>query len=216
MFEITPDIVLRAYAAGVFPMSEGRHDPHMFWVDPKQRGILPLEAFHLPRRLARTVRRDVYEVRIDSDFAAVIDACSQPAPGRWSTWINDEIIRLFTALHGRGFAHSVECWSGDELAGGLYGIALGGAFFGESMFSWRTDASKVALVHLVGRLKRAGFSLLDTQFVTDHLRQFGATEIPRDDYHLLLERALNYPADFSLGGAALSSSDVLQSITQTS
>lgn len=216
MIEITPDIVLRAYAAGVFPMSEGRHDPHMFWVDPKQRGILPLDRFHLPKRLARTVRRDVYEVSVNTAFGEIIEACSEPAPGRWSTWINDEIIRLFTALHERGFAHSVECWSGSELAGGLYGISLGGAFFGESMFSRRTDASKVALVHLIGRLKRAGFSLLDTQFVTDHLRQFGAREIPRDDYHLLLERAINYSADFSLGGSALSSSEVLQSITQTS
>ena len=216
MVEITPDIVLRAYAAGVFPMSEGRHDPHMFWVDPKERGVLPLERFHLPRRLARTVRSGTYEVRIDSAFDDVIEACSEPAPGRWSTWINDEIIALFRTLHRRGFAHSVECRLDGELVGGLYGIALGGAFFGESMFSRRTDGSKVALVHLVGRLKRAGFMLLDTQFVTDHLKQFGAVEIARDDYHRQLELALNYSADFSLGGAALSASEVLQSITQTS
>ena len=216
MIEITPDIVLRAYAAGVFSMSEGRHDPQMFWVDPKLRGVLPLESFHLPRRLARTVRGERYAVTVDMAFPEVIEACSDPAPGRWSTWINDEIIRLFTALHERGFAHSIECWAEDELAGGLYGIALGGAFFGESMFNRRTDASKVALVHLVGRLRKAGFTLLDTQFVTDHLKQFGAHEIPRDAYHRRLERALNYPADFSLGGAGLSTSEVLQSITQTS
>jgi leucyl/phenylalanyl-tRNA--protein transferase len=216
MVTITADIVLKAYASGIFPMAEGRSDPHTFWVDPEMRGILPLEEFHLPRRLKRTVRSQKYEVRIDTAFADVVEACASPAPGRWNTWINKEINDLFLTLYQRGHAHCVECWQDDELAGGLYGLALGGAFFGESMFSRRTDTSKVALVHLVGRLKRAGFSLLDTQFMTEHLRQFGCREIPRADYHHLLERALTQFPDFTLGGAELSVSEVLQSITQTS
>jgi leucyl/phenylalanyl-tRNA--protein transferase len=216
MVRITPDIVLKAYATGVFPMAEGRNDPHMFWVDPEARGILPLDEFHLPRRLRRTVRSGRFEVRVDTAFAAVIEACASPAPGRWNTWINQEINELFVVLHERGHAHCVECWLDGELVGGLYGLALGSAFFGESMFSRCTDASKVALVHLVGRLRRAGFSLLDTQFMTDHLQQFGGREIPRADYHRLLEPALAQFADFALEGADLSSLEVLQSITQTS
>ncbi|HZD26464.1 MAG TPA: leucyl/phenylalanyl-tRNA--protein transferase [Alphaproteobacteria bacterium] len=216
MVQITPEIVLKAYAAGVFPMSEGRHDPHLFWVDPNQRGILPLDRFHLPRRLRRTVRAGSFEVTVDRAFAEVIEACAMPAPGRWSTWINDEIIELFSALHERGFTHSLEVWADGELAGGLYGLALGAAFFGESMFSLRSDASKVALVHLVGRLKLGGFRLLDTQFVTEHLRRFGATEIPRADYQVLLAEALSYSADFLLGGEEPSPERLLQSITQTS
>ncbi|MBT3535674.1 MAG: leucyl/phenylalanyl-tRNA--protein transferase [Rhodospirillaceae bacterium] len=214
--KITPDIVLKAYAAGIFPMSEGRDDPEMFWVDPEQRGILPLDSFHLPRRLARTVRREPYEIRIDSAFAAVMTACATPAAGRWTTWINDEIQQLFTELHRRGHAHSIETWADGELAGGLYGIALGGAFFGESMFSRRTDASKVALVHLVARLLAGGFVLLDTQFITDHLRQFGAMEISREAYHSRLASALGVAGDFKLSGKSLSASAVLQSITHTS
>ncbi|MDP6565087.1 MAG: leucyl/phenylalanyl-tRNA--protein transferase [Alphaproteobacteria bacterium] len=213
---ITPDIVLKAYAAGVFPMSESRDDPNLFWVDPEQRGVLPLDDFHLSRRLRRTVRAEPFEISVDGAFARVIDGCAGPGPGRWSTWINESIVELFTTLHQRGFAHSVEAWSDDELAGGLYGIALGGAFFGESMFSRHKDASKVALVHLVARLRLAGFSLLDTQFVTEHLRQFGAVEIARDDYHSRLEAALSRPVDFSLGGRRLSAAEVLQSIVQTS
>jgi len=201
--KITPDIVLKAYATGIFPMSEGRDNREMFWVDPEQRGILPLDGFHLPRRLRRTVRGD-------------LTACASPATGRWTTWINREIQDLFTELHHRGHAHSVEAWAGDELVGGLYGIALGGAFFGESMFNRRTDASKVALVHLVGRLHMGGFELLDTQFITDHLRQFGAVEISRDSYHSRLESALSLAGDFWLSGKSLSSASILQSITQTS
>lgn len=214
--KITPDIVLKAYATGVFPMSEGRDDPEMFWVDPEQRGILPLDGFHLSRRLHRTVRQDDYDLRIDSAFDAVMNACAAPNSGRWSTWINHEIQELFTELHRRGFAHSVEVWRDGELTGGLYGIALGAAFFGESMFSHRTDASKIALVHLVGRLRSGGFQLLDTQFITDHLRQFGAVEIPRRDYHSRLASALSVAGDFWLSGRSLSAASILQSITQTS
>ena len=214
--KITADIVLKAYATGVFPMSEGRDNREMFWVDPEQRGILPLDSFHLSRRLRRTVRQDGYDLRIDSAFGAVMNACAAPASGRWSTWINHEIQDLFTELHRRGFAHSVEIWRNGELAGGLYGIALGAAFFGESMFSRRTDASKIALVHLVGRLRAGGFQLLDIQFITDHLRQFGAIEIPRRDYHSRLASALSGAGDFWLSGRSLSASSILQSITQTS
>ncbi|MDP6691300.1 MAG: leucyl/phenylalanyl-tRNA--protein transferase [Alphaproteobacteria bacterium] len=214
--KITSDIVLKAYATGIFPMSEGRDEPEMFWVDPEKRGILPLEDFHLSRRLRRTVRQEPFTIRIDSAFDQVMSACAEPASGRWTTWINREIQELFTELHERGAAHSIEAWEGDELVGGLYGIALGAAFFGESMFSRRTDASKVALVHLVARLRLASFRLLDTQFITEHLRQFGAVEISRADYHSRLSRALSEYSDFSLSGKSLSSSTVLQSIAQTS
>ncbi len=213
---ITADIVLKAYASGVFPMSEGRDNPEMFWVDPEMRGILPLDGFHLPRRLRRTVRREIFDIRTDSAFSDVMNACAAPASGRWTTWINHEIQTLFTELHERGFAHSVEAWMDDELVGGLYGIALGAAFFGESMFSRRTDASKVALVHLVGRLRLGGFQLLDTQFITDHLRQFGAVEISREAYHSRLAPALSVAGDFWLSGKSLSTDSILQSITQTS
>lgn len=218
--KITAEIVLKAYATGIFPMSDGRDEPEMYWVDPEMRGILPLDRFHLSRRLRRTVRQDHFTIRVDSAFEQVMTACAAPASGRWTTWINHEIQELFTSLHRRGFAHSVEAWAGDELAGGLYGIALGAAFFGESMFSLRADASKVALVHLVARLGQAGFTLLDTQFITDHLRQFGAIEIARAEYHSRLSDALSGPLsgvrDFNLSGRSLSSAVVLQSITQTS
>ena len=213
---ITADIGLKAYASGVFPMSEGRDNPEMFWVDPEMRGILPLDGFHLPRRLRRTVRREIFDIRTDSAFSDVMNACAAPASGRWTTWINHEIQTLFTELHERGFAHSVEAWMDDELVGGLYGIALGAAFFGESMFSRRTDASKVALVHLVGRLRLGGFQLLDTQFITDHLRQFGAVEISREAYHSRLAPALSVAGDFWLSGKSLTTDSILQSITQTS
>jgi leucyl/phenylalanyl-tRNA--protein transferase len=213
---ITPDILLKAYAAGIFPMSDGRDEPEIFWVDPESRGILPLDAFHLSRRLRRTVRREAFIIRFDSAFEQVMTACATPASGRWTTWINHEIQELFTVLHHRGFAHSVEAWVGDELVGGLYGIALGAAFFGESMFSRRSDASKVALVHLAARLTLGSFVLLDTQFITNHLRQFGAIEIARADYHSRLSVALTGSGDFSLSGRLLSSEVALQSITQTS
>jgi leucyl/phenylalanyl-tRNA--protein transferase len=188
--KITPDLVLRAYAVGLFPMAECRDDPLLFWVDPKLRGILPLDRFHLPRRLRRTVRQGRFAVTCDTAFRAVIEGCAETAPGRPNTWINDDIIELYCRLHARGQAHSLECWRGGALVGGLYGVALGGAFFGESMFSRRRDASKVAFVHLVARLRAGGFALLDTQFLTAHLAQFGAVEIPRQAYRRRLAAAL--------------------------
>lgn len=193
--EITPDLVLRAYAAGVFPMAESRGSDRMYWLDPALRGVLPLDAgFHLPRRLRRTVLSGRFTVTADRDFAGVIRGCAEPAPGRTDTWINDEIEALFIALHRRGFAHSVETWADGRLVGGLYGVALGGAFFGESMFSRATDASKVALVHLVARLRLCGFVLCDTQFLTAHLARFGTVEIPKADYKARLAAALAVPA----------------------
>jgi leucyl/phenylalanyl-tRNA--protein transferase len=197
---LTPEILLEAYAAGIFPMADSADDPELFWVDPTRRGILPLDAFHVPRRLQRVLRRGRFEVRVDSDFAAVMRGCAEASETRPSTWINDEIVRLYTALAARGAAHSVECWldseRGGALVGGLYGVSLGAAFFGESMFSRVSDASKVALVHLVARLRQGGYRLLDTQFVTPHLAQFGAVEISRARYHRLLAEALRYRAVF--------------------
>lgn len=191
---LTPEILLRAYAEGLFPMAERRNDPLLYWVSPEKRGIIPLDAFHVPRRLARTVRASPFTVTADRAFVAVMMACAAPTPGRPESWINDEILRLYTALHAGGHAHSIECWQGGTLVGGLYGVRLGAAFFGESMFSRRRDASKVALVHLVEGLKRGGFTLLDTQFITTHLARFGAIEIPRERYLLKLQDALNREA----------------------
>jgi leucyl/phenylalanyl-tRNA--protein transferase len=193
-FEVTPDLMLRAYRAGLFPMAETRRGDRVYWLDPELRGVLPLDGFHLPRRLLRTVLSSQFDVTADRDFAAAIAACAETAPGREDTWINPEIERLFTELHRLGHAHSVECRQAGELVGGLYGVALGGAFFGESMFSRVRDASKVALVHLVARMRLGGFRLLDTQFVTAHLSQFGAIEIPRDAYKTLLAAAVDVPA----------------------
>jgi len=217
MVALTPNLLLRAYAAGIFPMAESADDPEIFWVDPEQRGILPLDEFHLPRRLKRTLRQDLFQVRCNYAFEAVVRGCAEPAPDRPKTWINDQIVRLYSALFQSGFAHSVEAWRGDELVGGLYGVALGGAFFGESMFSRVADASKVALAQLVARLRLGGFRLLDTQFVTAHLQQFGAVEIPRAQYRRRLAAAIEAEAYFpreALGGAAVVS--VLQSSTPTS
>ena len=194
--DLTPDMLLRAYAIGVFPMAEDRDDPDLFWIDPRMRGIIDMAEFHVPKRLRRTVRSGKYRVSFDENFEAVMDGCAESTDRRPRTWINDKILTLYTSLHRMGHAHSVEVWEGDSLAGGLYGVTLGGAFFGESMFSRRRDASKVALVHLVARLKAAGFTLLDTQFVTQHLERFGATEIPRADYRAMLSDALNHHADF--------------------
>ena len=215
MIELTPDLLLRAYAAGLFPMAESAEEPDLFWIDPDPRGVLPLDRFHLPRRLKRTLRGGHYEIRIDSAFEAVMRGCARPTQMRPKTWINDEILRLYGALHERGYAHSVEAWRAGELMGGLYGVALRGVFFGESMFSRSADASKVALVHLVARLVKGGFRLLDTQFVTEHLRRFGAVEIPRADYHRELERALAVEAYFA-AGLAEDPVSVLQSSTVTS
>lgn len=192
--EITPELLIRAYRAGFFPMAEAREAERLYWLDPEQRGILPLDGFHLPRRLLRTVESGAFAVTADRDFAGVIAGCAEPAPGREDTWINPVIEALFTELHRRGVAHSVESWQDGVLVGGLYGVALGGAFFGESMFSRATDASKVALVHLMARLRLGGFTLLDTQFVTSHLTRFGAIEVPRDRYKQMLAAALEAPA----------------------
>jgi leucyl/phenylalanyl-tRNA--protein transferase len=186
-----PDELLDCYARGVFPMADGRDDPRLFLVDPDDRGIIPLDCFHVPRRLARTVRRNTYRVSIDTVFRDVLEACAAPHPDRPETWINQPILELYDALHRRGFAHSVECWQGEQLVGGLYGVQLGGAFFGESMFSRARDASKVALVHLVAHLISGGFTLLDSQFVTSHLMQFGIQEIPRLLYRERLNIAIN-------------------------
>ena len=193
---LTPEILLRAYATGIFPMAESRHDPTIFWVDPQVRGILPLDTFHVPRRLRRTVRRGAFEVRCDSAFEQVVRACAGTTVERRDTWINDEIVRAYTRLHRMGHAHSVECWQDGALVGGAYGVTLGGAFCGESMFSRMRDASKVALVHLVARLCYGGFVLLDVQFVTDHLRRFGAIEVPAREYLRRLDEALRVRAAF--------------------
>ena len=219
MLQLTPEILVRAYAAGVFPMAESADDPELFWVDPRRRGILPLDAFHVARRLRRVVRRRIFEIRCDSAFEDVIRACSEASEKRPNTWINDEIVRLYAALFARGAAHSVECWRDDRLAGGLYGVSLGAVFFGESMFSRENDASKVALVHLVARLRLGGFRLLDTQFLTPHLARFGGIEISRTRYHRLLAEALSYRAVFSSTLPDCTGGDpfaVLQSSTFTS
>ena len=195
--EITPDVLLRAYACGIFPMSESADDPSLFWVEPDQRGLIPLAGFHISSRLARTVRTDQFTVTVNTALAAVIDGCAEPQPGREDTWINRRIRQLYIALHELGHAHSVEVWQNDDLVGGLYGVSLGRAFFGESMFHRARDASKVALVHLVARLIAGGFVLLDTQYVTEHLRGFGAIEVPRRRYQSMLNTALKGDADFS-------------------
>lgn len=190
MTELTAQLLLQAYTAGYFPMAESKESRELYWFDPRQRGILPLERFHVPRRLRRTLRQGRFVVTWDEDFHGVIEGCAEATTERPDTWINTDIIRLYSELHAMGFAHSVEARCDGALVGGLYGVALGGAFFGESMFSRVTDASKVALVHLVARLKGAGFSLLDTQFITEHLTQFGACEISRSEYRRRLSHAL--------------------------
>lgn len=175
--EITPQVLLKAYSCGIFPMAESADDPALYWIEPQHRGILPLDRVHVPRRLARTLRSTLLDVRIDTDFEAVIEGCAQARVGRHSTWINGRIRALYRELFRMGYCHTIEVWSGKRIVGGLYGVALGGAYFGESMFSFERDASKIALVHLVGRLVYGGFTLLDTQFVTEHLKQFGTTEV---------------------------------------
>jgi leucyl/phenylalanyl-tRNA--protein transferase len=194
--EITPEVLLKAYACGIFPMAENADDPTLYWIEPEQRGIFPLDHFHVPARLARTVRSDRFSVAINRDFDAVIDGCAEPKLGRSRTWINARIRSLYRKLHERGHCHSVEVYDGDHLVGGLYGVSLGGVFFGESMFHRARDASKIALIHLVARLKAGNYRLLDTQFVTDHLKTFGAIEVPRRQYHKLLEAALAVEVDF--------------------
>ena len=194
--EITPEVLLKAYSCGIFPMAESADDPALYWIEPQHRGVLPLDTIHIPSRLKRTVRQDVYEVRVDTDFEGVINGCAASRPGRRSTWINGRIRQLYGELFRRGQCHTIETWLDGRLVGGLYGVRLKGAFFGESMFSRERDASKVALVHLAARLKAGGFKLLDTQFVTEHLRQFGTREVPREDFHRLLEAALDCTGEF--------------------
>jgi leucyl/phenylalanyl-tRNA--protein transferase len=193
---LTPELLMRAYSEGLFPMAERRDDPQLFWLSPEERGIIPLNAFHIPRRLARTVRNDHFTVKYDTAFRDVMLACAAPGPDRDDSWINAEIVSLYTALHAQGHAHSVECWRDGNLVGGLYGVELGAAFFGESMFSRERDASKVALVHLVARLIQGGFQLLDAQFMTEHLARFGAVTISREHYLVQLKQAIAKKAKF--------------------
>jgi leucyl/phenylalanyl-tRNA---protein transferase len=195
--EITPEVLLKAYACGIFPMAESADDPALYWIEPDMRGIIPLQDFHLPSRLARTVRSTSYTVHVDRDFDAVIEGCAEPKQDRARTWINIRIRRIYRSLFDRGYCHTVEVYDGNRLVGGLYGVSLGRAFFGESMFHRARDASKIALVHLVARLRLGGYRLLDTQYVTDHLKKFGAVEVPKRRYHRLLERALEGEADFA-------------------
>jgi leucyl/phenylalanyl-tRNA---protein transferase len=190
LIDITPEVLLKAYACGIFPMAESADDPALYWIEPERRGVIPLDRFHVPDRLARTVRSGRFAVVVDRDFDAVVAGCAQPAPGRTRTWINRRIYTLYRKLYERGDCHTVEVYEDDRLVGGLYGVSLGRAFFGESMFHRARDASKVALVHLVARLKAGHYRLLDTQFVTDHLRMFGAIEVSRPAYHKLLDTAL--------------------------
>ncbi|TDR94668.1 leucyl/phenylalanyl-tRNA--protein transferase [Enterovirga rhinocerotis] len=194
--EITPEILLRAYAAGIFPMAQDADDPSLFWVEPETRGFFPLGSIHVPRRLARTVRQDVFEIRIDHDFDAVLAGCAAPAPDRDRTWISGRIRELYGELFDLGHCHTVEAWQDGRLVGGLYGVRLGAAFFGESMFHRVRDASKVAFVHLAARLNRGGFRLLDAQFVTDHLASLGAVEMGRDAYRIMLSEAVTGDADW--------------------
>ena len=195
--EITPEVLLRAYAVGIFPMAESADDPTLFWVEPEQRGVIPLDGFRISSRLARTVRSDRFTVTVNRAFDAVIDNCAAPSADRGDPWINGRIRTLYTALHRLGHCHSLEVWGGGDLVGGLYGVSLGGAFFGESMFHRARDASKIGLVHLVARLIAGRFVLLDTQFVTEHLRSFGAVEVPRRRYRGLLDKALTHSGDFA-------------------
>ncbi|MCA2411524.1 leucyl/phenylalanyl-tRNA--protein transferase [Rhizobium leguminosarum bv. viciae 248] len=190
---ITPDILLRAYSIGLFPMAESADDPEIFWVEPELRGVLPLDHFHVSKSLAKAVRKKPFEIRFDHAFDQVIAACAEETSGRPSTWINRTIRSLYSTLFDMGHAHTIEAWEGDELVGGLYGVSLGSAFFGESMFSRRTDASKICLVHLVDRLRERGFTLLDTQFTTEHLKTFGAIDVPKADYAAMLAAAMESP-----------------------
>lgn len=206
MSTLTADLLIYAYASGLFPMADDRHDPTIHWIDPESRGIIPLDRFHVPKRLARTIRQARFEVRADTAFETVIRTCAESRPNRPRTWLNDQLIELYCELHRLHYAHSIECWRDDRMVGGLYGVSLGSAFFGESMFSLERDASKIALVALVDRLNQGGYRLLDTQFLTDHLGQFGAVEIPREAYRRRLNDALQSQAVFhSDGGAILSS-----------
>jgi leucyl/phenylalanyl-tRNA---protein transferase len=226
MQDLSPQLLLCAYASGVFPMANDRHDPTIHWIEPKRRGILPLDRVHVSRSLRKVIRQGRFEIRVDCAFRQVIASCAESRPERPRTWLNDELMELYGALHTMGYAHSVETWADGRLVGGVYGVSLGAAFFGESMFSRQRDASKVALVELAARLRAGGYQLMDTQFVTDHLRRFGATEIPRAAYRALLRDAIEASATFygDRGGvpsltpwsAAAGSIGSSQSTTQTS
>jgi leucyl/phenylalanyl-tRNA--protein transferase len=216
MLEITPELLLQAYRIGVFPMGERRDDPKLYWLDPRLRAVLPLDGFHLPKRLARTVRSGHFEVSADTAFTETMRACAEPRPGHPESWINDPILDLYGELFERGHAHSVECRLNGELVGGLYGVSVGAAFFGESMFSRERDASKVALVHLVARLIKGAFRLLDCQFMTEHLRSFGAIEILRDDFRALLADAVERTADFQRDLGGVDPCAIVQASTRTS
>lgn len=216
MIFISPDTILRAYASGVFPMAEDRESDQLYWVDPKMRGIIPLDRFHLSKSLTKSIRQGAFRITCDNAFPEVMRACAAPVGDRERTWINERIITIYTELHEMGHAHSVECWQEDKLAGGLYGVSIGGAFFGESMFHSERDASKVALAALVARLKAGGYKLLDIQFITEHLKQFGAVEIPRAKYLTELARAIKLKADFYSLAEDASAEELLQAITQTS
>ena len=196
MLRLNPDLLLRAYATGIFPMAQSRSESELYWIDPEWRGIIPFERFHVPRRLKRSVRAGVFRVTCDQAFGEVIAECAKSVRGRPDSWINEEIEKAYCELAALGHAHSVECWRDDDLIGGLYGVTLGGAFFGESMFTRARDASKIALVHLVARLIAGGYRLLDTQFITRHLQQFGAVEIAREDYLVELGDAVQASATF--------------------
>lgn len=214
--KITAQDVLRAYMNGYFPMADSREDEDIFWVEPEFRGTFPLDKFHIPRSLAKTIRKEPYRVTVDTAFSDVMKGCASPAKDRAETWINGTIFELYNQIHAMGYAHSIECWEGDDLVGGLYGIAMNGAFFGESMFHTKTDASKIALVYLVARLKCGGYTLLDAQFMTEHLARFGATSMPQDDYLKELDEALKVNTDFYSLGKDLGPEPILQLITHTS
>ena len=208
---LSPELLLHGYSIGVFPMAEHREDSEVFWVDPKRRGVMPLDGFHISRSLARRMRQGGFRVSIDMDFEGVVQGCAD----RPETWINEEISRNYSDMHENGHAHSLEIWENETLIGGVYGVILGAAFFGESMFSRRTDASKIALAYLVDHLNLAGFTLFDTQFLTDHLASLGGIEVTRAEYHRQLERAINTPASFGAPPIP-SAQDVIQRNTQTS
>jgi leucyl/phenylalanyl-tRNA---protein transferase len=216
-FDITPDILLRAYSIGLFPMAESAEDPNLYWVDPEARGVFPLDAIAISKSLRKIVRSDRFEVQVDHDFDAVIDGCAAPDEGREKTWINERIRNLYHQLFDTGHVHTVETWFDGELVGGLYGVSLGAAFFGESMFHRKTDASKVALVHLAARLAAGGFDLLDAQFVTPHLATLGAIEIPREAYRLRLAKAMAHRGDFWVWpkGARVSGAQALAALAKT-
>ncbi|VAX02739.1 Leucyl/phenylalanyl-tRNA--protein transferase [hydrothermal vent metagenome] len=218
MSNITAELIIHAYIQGIFPMAENAASNDVYWVDPELRGIIPLDSFHLPRKLARKINQKPFDIRIDTSFLKVIEGCAASAQthGRQETWINDQIISLYAQLFDNGYVHTVECWQNNQLVGGLYGVSIGGAFCGESMFHTVTDASKIALAYLVARLKAGGYSLLDTQFITPHLSQFGAIEINRQDYKLRLKKAKGRKVDFYSLAIDSEPEIILQSLTQTS